>query len=313
MTKKFPKTLLEFERWFRTEEDCRTYLVRLRWPKGFCCAHCDHKQAWIRKRGSLRCGKCRKEMSVTSGTIFQDSKIPLRLWFRAIWWITNQKSGVSALGLQRLLGMGSYRTAWICLHKLRRAMVRPGRELLSGKVEVDEIYIGGLKRDDSSRRRKSCVLVSAEVRGKGVGRIRLQQIPDDQEQHIVKGVRQAVASGSSLITDGAWAYKALIPYGYRHERWVQGNRRRRELDQMNPLPRVHRVASLLKRWLLGTYQGRISESQLNHYLEEFAFRFNRRLSEKRGMLFYRLVQQSLDVPPASYKSIKNKPICFGGR
>lgn len=214
-----------------------------------------------------------------------------------MWWITNQKSGVSALGLQRLLGLGSYRTAWSCLHKLRRAMVRPGRELLSGTVEVDEVYVGGLSRDNSSRRTKNCVLVAAEVRGKAMGRIRLERIVDDTEPHIVKGVHRAVAPGSRLITDGAWAYRALVADGYRHERMVQGDRKRRDLDQMQPLPRVHRVASLLKRWVLGTYQGRISAHKMDHYLQEFTYRFNRRGFEKRGLLFHRLVEQSASLLP----------------
>ena len=303
MPKKYPETLLEFERWFRTEDDCRDYVVKLRWPEGFQCSRCGHGQAWERGRRILRCGRCRKDTYVTAGTIFQDSHLPLRLWFRAIWWFTNQKGGVSALGLQRLLGLGSYRTAWVCLHKLRRAMVRPGRDLLSGTVEVDEVYVGGLQRDNSSRRAKACVLVAAEVRGKVVGRIRLQRIPDDSEPNIVKGVRRVVAPGSRLVTDGAWAYRALVPYGYQHDRVVQGDKSRRELDLMRPLPKVHRVAALLKRWLLGTYQGRASGEKIDHYLEEFCFRFNRRHSEQRGMLFYRLVQQCVDVAPTDYAAI----------
>lgn len=214
-----------------------------------------------------------------------------------MWWITNQKSGVSALGLQRLLGLGSYRTAWKCLHKLRRAMIRPGRDLLSGTVEVDEVYVGGLSRDNSSRRTKNCVLVAAEVRGAAIGRIRLERIADATQPNIVKGVHSNVAPGSKLITDGAWAYQALVADGYRHERMVQGDRKRRELDQMKPLPRVHRVASLLKRWVLGTYQGRVSTSKMNHYLQEFTYRFNRRGFEKRGLLFHRLAQQCVSTLP----------------
>lgn len=297
MELKHPKTLMEFERWFRTEEDCRQYLVRLRWPGGFRCPACGHSSAWRRGRGSLRCVKCRKDISVKAGTIFHDSHLSLRLWFRAIWWITNQKNGVSALGVQRLLGLGSYRTAWSCLHKLRRAMVRPGREPLAGMVEVDEVYVGGVSRDKISRRTKSCVLVAAEVRGTAMGRIRLERIADDTEAQIVNGVRRCVAPGSKLITDGAWAYRALIPHGYSHQRIIQA-RTRRDLDHMNPLPRVHRVASLLKRWLLGTYQGRITGRKMDQYLNEFAYRFNRRGFEKRGLLFHRLVQQCILTGPA---------------
>jgi hypothetical protein len=182
-------------------------------------------------------------------------------------------------------------------------MVRSGRELLSGAVEVDETYIGGLSRDNSSRRTKACVLVGAEVRGVAIGRIRLRRITDDSEPHIVNGVRQLIAPGSKLITDGLWAYRALVPYGYEHDRTIQGDRSRRQLDQLQLLPRVHRVCSLLKRWLLGTYQGRVSGRKLDHYLEEFCFRFNRRFSEQRGMLFYRLVQQCAGTAPVQYKQL----------
>ncbi len=240
-------------------------------------------------------------MSVTTGTVFHDTRMPLKVWFRAAWWITNQKGGVNALGLQRLLGLGSYRTAWMCLHKLRRAMVRPSRELLSGRVEVDETLVGGWKKDGHSRYKKAIVSIAAEIRGKGTGRIRLRRIPDDTESSIKAFIRSTVALGSKLVTDGAHAYKALIPYGYAHNRNVMMNKSRKELK--SALPRVHRVAALLKRWLLGTYQGRVSVRQMDHYLEEFAFRFNRRRSSRRGMLFYRLLQQCVALPPSPYRKI----------
>lgn len=136
---------MEFERRFRTERACQDYLAALRWPKTFFCPRCKHGRGWTVRRGFRRCGNCRRDVSPMAGTIFHRSHIPLRVWFRAVWWVTNQKSGVSALGLQRALGLGSYRTAWTCLHKLRRAMVRPGREPLNGKIEIDEVAVGGLK------------------------------------------------------------------------------------------------------------------------------------------------------------------------
>ena len=190
---------------------------------------------------------------MTAGTIFQDSRLPLRIWFRIAWAITNQKSGVNALGLQRLIGLGSYETAWACLHKFRRAMSRSGRELLSGSVEVDEAYVGGHNRRSKSRHDKICVMIAAEIRGKHIGRIRLQRIPDDRESSIVAGIRCVVAPGSELVTDGAHAYKALIPFGYRHYRTVLDGKGKQA--PAVALPRVHRIASLLKRWFLGTYQG----------------------------------------------------------
>lgn len=303
VAKEYPKTLLEFERWFRTEKSCRAYLIRLRWPDGFKCPHCEHGQAWETRRGLLHCGKCRRDISVTTGTIFHQSHMPLRLWFRAIWWITNQKSGVSALGLQRTLGLGSYRTAWSCLHKLRRAMVRPGREQLAGTIEIDETFIGGHEKGDGWRalKTKAAVVVAAEVRERNrIGRIRLKQVPDTTRKSLIGFVKQAVAPGAAIVTDGWRGYNTLENHQFLHWRRVAYTDER---EAHKLLPRVHRVASLLKRWLLGIHHGKVSKQQLEYYLDEFVFRFNRRLSADRGMLFYRLIQQSLAVDPAPYRSL----------
>lgn len=235
--------------------------------------------------------------SATAGTIFQDSHLPLRLWFRAIWWFTNQKSGISALGMQRALGIGSYRTAWTCLHKLRRAMVRPNREPLTGKVEVDETMIGGRRKGTPGGRvvgDKAVVLVAVERRKFGAGRVRFKQIPLATGDRLVQFVKQSVAPGSIVITDGLPAYVGVLkPHGYIHETEIGSN----------ALPCLHRVAALLKRWLLGIYQGRVSWEQLDHYLDEYAFRFNRRASSSRGKLFYRLVQQAVVVEPTPYAKL----------
>ena len=111
MDEDYPRTLLEFEDRFRAEEDCRAYLVKLRWPQGFHFPRCGHSQAWRLQDGRFQCRGCNAIVSVTAGTMFHQSHLPLRVWFQAIWWITNQKSGLSALGLQRALGLGSYETA----------------------------------------------------------------------------------------------------------------------------------------------------------------------------------------------------------
>lgn len=299
-------TLLDFERWFRTEEACQSYLIKLRWPKGFRCPRCGHGQAW--QKGQLwRCGRCRKDSSVTTGTIFHQSHLPLRLWFRAIWWATNQKNGVSALGLQRALGLGSYRTAWSCLHKLRRAMVRPGREPLAGTVEVDETFVGGHEEKGEAWRNlktKAAVVVAVEAREKGrMGRVRLEQVEDTTEKTLIAFVKRNVMTGAGIVTDGWRGYNTLENHGYlRWRRPVSTDEQQRKAHQL--LPRVHRVASLLKRWLLGTHQGKISKQQLGYYLDEFTFRFNRRLSSDRGMLFYRLIQQAVAVDPAPYRKLK---------
>lgn len=190
----------------------------------------------------------------------------------------------------------------MCLHKLRRAMVRPTREVLSGRVEVDETLIGGVKKNAHSRRQKTIVSIAAEIRDAGTGRIRLRRIPDDTAASIKAFIRSVIAPGSELVTDGSHTYKSLIPHGYLHDRTVQQGKKDEDLARV--LPRVHRVASLLKRWLLGIHHGRISPGQLDHYLEEFAFRFNRRLSARRGMLFFRLLQQCAVSPAVPYRKIK---------
>jgi transposase-like protein len=236
---------------------------------------------------------------VTSGTIFQDSHLPLTLWFRAAWWVTSQKSGASALGLQRVLGLGSYETAWACLHKLRRAMVRPGRDRLSGEVEVDETFVGGVEPGGGRRHigKKALVVIAAEVRGKGLGRIRMRRVPDGSEESLLPFVKQAVAPGGTVVTDGLQTYRSLPQWGYVHDRRIiLGSG---ELATAL-LPGVHRVASLLKRWLLGTHQGAVSREHLDDYLDEFTFRFNRRTSRHRGMLFHRLLEQAVVVGPTPY-------------
>lgn len=151
MTEDYPKTILEFERRFATDAACRAYLMALRWPECFVCPRCGGCKAWPTVHDRWVCAACRHQATVTAGTIFQDTRQPLRLWFRAMWYVTSQKNGASALGLQRVLGLGGYLTAWSWLHKLRRAMVRPGRERLGGEVEVDETYVGGLAEGPRGR------------------------------------------------------------------------------------------------------------------------------------------------------------------
>jgi transposase-like protein len=240
------------------------------------------------------------QVSVTAGTIFQDSKLPLTVWFRAMWHVTSQKNGVSALGLQRVLGLGSYKTAWAMLHKLRRAMVRPGRERLRGIVEVDETYWGSEDKGLRGRQigTKALIAVAAELDGRGIGRVRLRRIPDTKRKTLHGFIAEAVEPGSTVQTDGLKPYNELK--GYVHQRHVQ---QRQPADGEHLLPRVHRVVSLLKRWLLGTHQGAISHEHLDDYLNEFTFRFNRRTSASRGKLFYRLAQQAVQVEPAPFASL----------
>jgi len=298
----YPRTLLELERRFSTDEACRAYLFALRWPRGFVCPRCQVAgKPWPTRRGLWLCQACRYQASVTAGTIFQDTHLPLTLWFRAIWHVTSQKSGASALGVQRVLGLGSYQTAWAWLHKLRRAMVRPGRDQLSGVVEVDETYFGGLEEGVMGRgtHTKAIIAVAAEVDGHGIGRIRLRHVPDASSASLHAFVAEAVQKQSVVRTDGWRGYRGLDDEGYRHAVCVVG----KSQNASQLLPRVHRIVALLKRWILGTHQGAVAHEHLDYYLDEFTFRFNRRGSRSRGKLFYRLVQQAAQVQPTPYKQL----------
>jgi len=251
----------------------------------------------------MYCAFCQRQTSFTAGTIFEGTRKPLRLWFQAMWYVTSQKFGGSALGLKRVLGLGSYQTAWSWLHKMRRAMVRPGRERLSGYVEVDETYVGGEEEGVYGRQthKKAIVVIAVEVHfPKGFGRVRMQRIPDASAASLTPFVRDAVEPGSTVHTDGWKGYDSLPKHGYTHERTVLS-------DSGDPahvsMPAVHRVSSLLKRWLLGTHQGAVSNRHLDYYLDEYTFRFNRRTSKARGLLFYRLIQQAVQVAPVPYNQL----------
>jgi transposase-like protein len=215
--------------------------------------------------------------------------------------MTNQKSGLSALGLQRMLGLGSYETAWLSLQKLRRAMVRTGREPLTGDVEVDETFVGGLRKGDHGKQSKTLVAIAAEIRGDGTGRIRLGRIDDNSTRSLIPFVCNSVFQGSTVLTDGWWPYKAIADHGYVHRATVLRGKDPAAIKVA--LPRVHKVASLMKRWMLGMHQGRIDGDKIEPYLEEFAFRFNRRLSPSRGMLFYRLLEECVRRGPTTLSQI----------
>ena len=280
MVEEYPRNLMELEANFASEEACRAYLARLRWPTGFHCPHCGAEKAWP-VRGLWECAGCGCQTSVTAGTIFQDTRIPLPVWFRAMWWVTTQKNGARALGLQRVLGLKKYKAAWMMLHKLRRAMVRPGRDLLTGRVEVDECYVGGLEEGLPGRLNleKALVVIAAQEDGPGTGRIRMRQIPDASAESLMSFVQDAVAPGSVIHTDGWLGYLPLESKGYEHEVTFLKRKKKTPSELM---PRVHRVISLLKRWLIGTHQGAVSHKHLDSYLDEFTFRFNRRRSKSRG-------------------------------
>ena len=249
-----------------------------------------------------QCCGCRRQTSATVGTIFQDTHKPLVMWFRAMWYVTSQKNGASALGLQRVLGLGSYETAWTWLHKLRRAMVRPDRDRLTGWVEVDETFVGGLEEGVSGRETetKALVIIAAQADGPGIGRIRMRVIEDASAASLHPFIQDCVEPGSTIHTDGWLGYSGLDTKGYLRE---ITKLRGRSKDASELMPRVHRIASLLKRWLLSTHQGAVAHPYLPYYLDEFTFRFNRRKSKSRGKLFFRLMQQAATTPPATYDSM----------
>ena len=300
----YPGSWSEFVAWFHDEAACREYLKRVRWRDGFVCPACGVRdEAHSATRGRLLCRACRSQATVTSGTLLDKTRTPLNMWFAAIWHVTTQKHGMSALGLQRILGLGSYQTAWTMLHKLRRAMVRPDRDRLSGLVEVDESYVGGEEEGVRGREteKKAIVAIAVEVHEpRGFGRTRLRRVPDVAGESLLPFVCDVVQPGSDIHTDGWGGYNALSKAGYTHRVTVLSSSQ----DPAHvSMPAVHRVASLLKRWLLGTHHGAVGNPQLDYYLDEFTFRFNRRTSRSRGMLFYRLLEQVLATAPAPYRSI----------
>ena len=302
----YPRNWPEFQRLFGSEDACLAYLERLRWPDGFRCPACGGADAWCTKRGLWVCRACERQSSVTAGTLFSGTRTPLSSWFAAIWQLVASKQGMSALGLQRAMGLGSYKTAWSHLHKLRRAMVRPGRDLLTGRVEVDEGYVGGREVGMHGRQTedKSPVVVAVEVRqGKQreiAGRVRLSRVESLTKPGLEAFITDAIAPGSLIRTDGWNAYQGLPELGYRHEPInVSASGKPASVS----MPHVHRVLSLLKRWLLGTHQGSVQPHQLDYYLDEFTFRFNRRHSRYPGLLFYRLVQEAVATEPIPLKAI----------
>jgi transposase-like protein len=302
---KYPKNFQEFLVQFTDENACWHYLIETRWPEGYVCSHCQSKKYWLTAKHKIHCSNCEKEFSITSGTIFQESKKPLLLWFHIMWWVVAQKTGASAHNLRDFMGFGSYETAWLWLHKLRRAMVRQDREKLFGIVEVDETYIGGEEIGSGKQGRgaedKSLVVIATECIGRQIGRVRFKIIPEASKKFLLPFIKENVECGSTIITDGWSGYASLSQSKeYEHkEKVISGSgKQAHEL-----LPHVHLVDSLVKRWINGTHQGKISQKHLEYYLDEYAFRFNRKMSTHRGKLFYRLMQQAVTNLPMTYDEI----------
>lgn len=300
----YPATFQQFRTQFAGDEACRCYLEALRWPDGFVCPRCSATVGWKTGAGLWLCSSCRKKSSVTAGTIFHRSHLPLSTWFAACWFVVSEKNGISAQSLSRVLGLGSYETAWAMLHKLRRAMVRPDRDRLDGVVEVDETYVGARESGVDGRRTndKAIVVIAVEVAdgGKGLGRTRLTIVPEATQAQLLDFVHRSIASGAVVRTDGWNVYNRLSKEGYRHDQ--VSIRASGDLAHV-VLPGVHRVASLLKRWLQGTLHYGVSQDYLGYYLDEFTFRFNRRNARSRGLLFRRLLEQAVVTDPVPVSEI----------
>lgn len=303
----YPRSVGEFQAWFPTDEDCLDYLEWLRWPSGFTCPTCGHGGGWRLSDSRFMCSGCGGRTSVTAGTVFDRTRTPLTVWFTACWLFASGKDGISALSLKRTLEIGSYQTAWAMLHRLRSVLVRPGRDRLVGTVEVDETYIGGKEAGlpgGRARGKKVLTAIAVEVlKPKGFGRCRMQPLTDASGPSLHSFVKDSVEPGSTVITDGWQGYCGLDKLGYIHERRSQRAARASGEDPNELLPCVHRVASLAKRWLLGTHQGAVDGAHLARYLNEFVFRFNRRRSRSRGMVFYRVLELAVVHRPLRYKDI----------
>src|SRR3954447_6519682 len=301
----YPAVTGEFMAWFSADADCLDYLEWLRWPSGFVCPDCG-QGGWRLADGRFECSGCGRRTSVTAGTIFDRTRTPLTVWFTACWQLAAAKDGISALSLQRSLEIGSYQTAWVMLHRLRSVLVRPDRERLTGVVEVDETYIGGEEpgvRAGRANGKKLLVGIAVERRQpRGLGRCRMAVLPDAKTETLRAFLADHVEEGSTVITDGWQPYRQATAGRYAHQRQPGAGR-----EANTTLPGVHRVASLAKWWLLGTHQGSADDAHLPNYLDEFAFRFSRRRSRSRGLVFYRVLELAVAHEPVRYRDLVLNP------
>jgi len=303
-----PRDLPSFLERFGTDEACRACLVRARWPEGFRCGSCGHDQAYSHKKRLIEeCTACGKQHSILAGTIFEQTKTGLARWFLAIYLVTSSKGGISAMELQRQMGFGSYGTAWAWLHKIRRAMVVPGRKPLSERVEADETLVGGPRPGKPGRGASGKTVVAGAVesrrgqaRGRRLGRLRLQAVRDASASSLVGFLGQNVLRPADVATDGWSGYRGLDAEGYAHQPIPLA---RSWGDAALRLPAIHLVFGLAKRWLLGTHHGAVSAKHLQSYLDEYVFRFNRRTAKSIAHRFARLIEQAVLTQPTTYRAI----------
>ncbi len=300
----YPSNQIEFEKLFSNEKKCFSYIFDIKHSNGYVCSSCGSQDYLLIKERIIRCKICKGETSLTSGTIFHGTNLSLMVLFRAMWWIVIQKNGVSAQGLRRILGV-SYNTAWIWLHKFRRVMVIPERKKLNGNVEIDEMLVGGRKKGKRGRgaEGKTLVVIAVEVYDKGTGRARLSVITDASRKSLNSFIKQNVEKKSTITTDAWNGYVDVTKMKYSHNIINLT----RALDDDNLLPNVHRIASLVKRWLLGTHQSYVNKKEyLQFYLDEFIYRYNRRKSDSRGKLFYTLIYQAIIHEPLTGITLHRK-------
>jgi transposase-like protein len=311
LPRELPDDLPSFLKHFGTDAQCRAYLFEARWPDGFRCAGCGHERAWaMRSRLVYECAACGKQHSLLAGTIFEQTKSGLATWFLAIFLVTSSKGGISAMELKRQMGFGSYQTAWTWLHKIRRAMVRPERERLSERVEVDETYVGAPKPGKSGRGAAGKTKVAGavetargDVKGRRLGRLRLEVVPDVSVRSLEDFLGRNVARPATIATDGWSGYAGLDAAGYGHEPL---NLSATWGDAALRLPAIHLVFGLAKRWLLGTHHGAVGKKHLGAYLDEFVFRFNRRTAKNLSHRFGRVIEHAVQIEPTTYRALVNQ-------
>lgn len=305
MKEDFPKNEVEFDHRFFTDQACLEYLFQLRWPDGFVCSQCGHTGYWRSARELYLCRQCEHQQSVTAGTIFHGTKKPLSVWFKALWWFSTRKSSVNAVSLQELLGLGSYQTAWRWLQKLRTCTIFPDREKLSGDIEADEFYLGGERSGKRGRGadHKCKVAVAIERKGRKLGRLRMQVVDRCSADELIPFATNNIATGSIITTDGWKGFCGLEEAGYVHKRILQS----KADDKDSVLPGVHLITSLVKRVILGTFQGRFEEQYLQRLLDEYVFRFNRRTTKSVGKRFWRIMQQAVASAPLTNKDLVLTP------
>lgn len=282
----YPKTIVDFAAQFHSDEICLQYLIESRWPDGFVCPHCNQEGGWwLERYARFECKKCHKQVSPLAGTLLHRSHLPVHLWFWAAYLVTTHTPGMSAVQLQRQLGVSKIDTAWFLLHRLRQGMINAERTPLSGLIEADETHIGGPAKGKKGRgvreaQNKTLIGGAVEVLSyfdkngkvqKKAGRLRLQILKSASEDEIGKFVRENIALGSTIKSDGWSGYSLNALAGYQHQREVQGTRQMaHELA-----PQIHQVFSNLKSWIIGIHHG-VDPKYLQAYLDEFVFRFNRR-------------------------------------